>query len=356
MGYGIKLYGLNNSLPISSLAPTMVFRGKATRIGTVYYPANDPGTALQYTVGQPGEYYLSEASSGTAGYSFVWTPLQNIYYGGGSCYSGAGINYPIAWGNVSKDIAIATYTITCPDSPLVFICATDRRCKGSVLSVVQNGTSGGVPVWNISTSVTFAVGMSEADIFSGVTLYCFSKIISSDNLGGYGIAAYDANGNLTYCSDKKILRIKDYVTISGATNPTNIADMIYDTALCPNPETRVYSLAKPSFMNMDFARYNWRQFVVSWYKNIGNQCAYAHRFRLYLDNQIITSGANVNQANNEIVFGLSVAKAKFYFEYYDFIQSNNAYYNRAPDGTTSITSRSEVFTYTVPIIEGADYD
>lgn len=254
---------------------------------------------------------------------------------------------------VTKNIGVFTYRIICYNLPTVFISTSTYNTKATVSSIVQNGTSGGVPVWDIKVSVAFVVGTAEATFLSHLTFYCFSEIHSSDATEGYGIRCYDASGNITYSSDKKPLRIKDYVTITASSNPSNISDLIYSRTFCPNPEQSVFSLAKPAFMNVDFGRYTWWQYVTNdwnYYTWVG-YAAYTH-CRLWFRNEILTAGVSVNASNTDLDFSLQVYDGKFEIETYSIDTSTTP----APPGTNYIASKTENFSITIPILNGADYD
>lgn len=365
MTFGLKLFGANNSLPISSFAKTMVFRGKGFRLfgaNSTFYPADTIGTD-SFVNGQyqsPG--YTVSYAPGAAG------KLRHYARDG---FSGNLTN----WfdGVAIRNIVVMTYQLESQglDQPTVFINSTNPDVTGSIQTISLSFTFGGYSVWRARVNVGFPVGLSDAEIGSSLTLYCFSPITEFDIQSGYGLRTFTANGELAYSSELRPLRAKDYVTITGSSTPANLADLIYAREFCQNPEKSVFSMTKPAFMNVDFARYGWSDtpYTPYWpylFTYTNNTYIYWRYCVVY---DFATTGVTVK--NGELSFNLSAINAKI--EPFDItvLPPNRFWKNQAdtsalkwfelwpPASSRSaqyITYKHEMFPCTIPIIDGADYD
>jgi len=89
-----------------------------------------------------------------------------------------------------------------------------------------------------------------------VSIYCFSTIPNTST-ANYGMAMYNSAGELSFNSNAyKALKIQDLITLNSVTFPTGQLDSFtMSLTTSSSPVTSVYSVAKPSFMNVDFGRY-----------------------------------------------------------------------------------------------------
>jgi hypothetical protein len=351
MTYGLTTTGLNNSLPISSYSSSLVFRGKAYRVtgtGLSYYPAEQPGTDVYFTTyiggGNSGSYTVDYATGLTGQVRGIQRTIST--FGGGTQ------TVLLFTSTAVKDIGVFTYRIICYSKPTVFSSSTSPTTKAGVLSIVQNGTSSGVPIWDIKINVAFTLGTAENVFLSYIELYCFSETHLTDSIGGYGLQSFKQDGSIAYTSTSKILRISDSVTLTAASNPPNIADMIYTRTYNPNPETSMFSLAKPGFLNVDFSRYNYRQFAYNHQQISGGSTRVYYKMWWWLDTKIINTGVAIK--NGELDFSLSVIDATSVVQVYSTSSSSSPLV--APPYTQQIIDRQEIFPITIPVIDCTLYD
>lgn len=359
MTYGLALHGHDTSTPVTALSSSLIFRGKAALIaqpgGYGYYPADAVGKDITIKFYAPNTNYRidSQVNNTLPGTYRGYAIGNTINYGGGSCSAGQ-TAYLRASVTLQKTIGIFTYSIIAPTLPTVFCYSSSPSTKVSLRGIVQNGTHyDGDPIWEIKVSIGFPLGTAESTFLSHVTLYCFSKIVAADFSSNFGIRTYDANGNPTFSADKKVLNIRDYVTITQSTRPANLGDMIYTRTFAPNPQKSVFQLSKPAFLNIDFGRYEWNQFVYAGYSPFGNGCYYHHQYRFIFNQRFITAGVNVNAAKTDLEFGLQAISGSLMFQYVGWAGNR-------PGAPASIPNYLgiiyENFPITIPIIEGADYD
>jgi hypothetical protein len=361
MTYGIKLKGLNNSLPISSFSPTMIFRGKAILNGSGFYPSDVNGiittlvTVNPRTGGNPPiSHSITYASSNQPGYYEARHNYTGGSWAGATCISSG--NILLASGTIKKDIVIFDFRIECPTEPLVFLSSSIASTKASVLGLTNVGSNGVNIIWNIKLNVSFVLGTPESTILSQIGVYCFSEVHPSDFSSNFGIRTYDNNGDICFTSEKKILKIKDYVEVTASSNPPNLADIIFSRNFAPNPEISMFSLNKPGFMNIDFARYGSREYVTKSLSGItGGGCNYRWPLRVYINYDLITSGVNKNNSNSDLDYSLSVIKGLFEIE---LLSSNPVRFDQfsIPDGVNSISYKNEIFPTIIPVIDCTEYD
>jgi len=340
MTYGIKLLGHNNSLPVSSVSPALAFRGKATRItgaGMTYYPA-DSGYDFYFRSNYFGNSYDTLTVAGTPGIYKFYAGIYN---------SAVAPRYDLKFtASIPREIIVVTYRIVCPSIPTVFCNTISHTTKASVLGISQNGTSGGIPVWDIKTSISFPLGLVESTLISYITLYCFSEVVPADSTSSFGISAFSGTGQMTFTSDVKPLKIKDYVLFTSSTTPPSLQDTIYTRSFSPNPETPTLSIAKAGFMNSDFGRYDSRQYILQgwvsrsdgyWFYNAYMTTKYATA------GLAVTPGGELDIALNAIKYEMSVGE----------IATSGA---QTPSASPVTTSKLEAFPTYIPVIDCADYD
>lgn len=363
MTFGLKLSGLNNSLPISSFAKALIFRGKAARVtgpGMTFYPADAVGTDSFVNGQYQSSGYTVSYAPGVAGRIRHFS--RNGFNGGlSTAFDGAAI----------RNIVVLTYEVVCPDLPTVFINSTNQDVTGSIQTISLFASAGAASVWRMRVNVGFPVGLSEVAIQAALTLYCFSPIVAADLQDGYGLRTFTASGELAYSSELRPLRAKDYVTITGSSTPADLANLIYAREFCPTPEKSVFSMAKPAFMNVDFARYGWSEtpYIPYWpyVYTFTNNIYIFWRYCVVYD--FATTGVTVK--NGELSFNLSAIDAKI--EPFDItvLPPNKFWKNQADTSSLKsfevwpptssrqaqyITYKHEMFPCTIPIIDGADYD
>lgn len=352
MTYGINLYGFRNSISISSEFKNMVFRGKATRVtgtGLTYYPADDPGIRSTYQFPAPPS--ISYSSTGIAG-----------RYENRAFRSSCGTEQ-FAFSNLVKDNGFFTYSIESPLVPHVFFNTSNPDTRGTVLSVNDTGAVGpnGFPIWYIKVLVTFLAGTAEATFLPHLTLYCFSDMVPSETDSTYGVSVFKSDGSPSFLSNKKPLLIKDYVTITGSNNPPNLAGLIYTRSFSDNPVQSVFSISKPGFMNIDFARYEtfgYLGWVLSGNYRIdsfvprNSDCSGLWAVYRWLKTKYITGGVSKNIYNSDIVFSIVAHEHNLGLSYFDF-------YLRYDPGTRLPNQdivKYENFPVTIPIIDCEFYD
>lgn len=370
MTYGIKIRGLNNSIPISSFGASLIFRGKAQRVtgtGMTYYPADQFPLCTAVEAFYDTYSYQVRRFSGTT-YSYYQGSVPAAP--GKVVLIGAALNTAIgtsiangerAEATYQRNVAIFTYKIVAPTMPIVFFHTSSSDTRATVVSVTPNGTEGGAPVWYIKVSIGFLAGTAEATFASHLTLYCFSKVVNSDFSASFGVRTFDAHGNPAYSSELKPLRAKDYVTLTATDTPTNISNMIITREFCPTPEISMFSMSKPSFQNIDFARYGSRvignnvfgfNYLSIGLGYIGGRNRYLN-FLMHLESHIAAGGVNIK--NGELNFGLTVVDA----EWVPFDFTISASQPMRPSQSLPsqyISYKRELFPCTIPVIDGAEYD
>jgi len=351
MSYGIITNGANSTLAISSYAATMVFRGKATQIGSVFYPADQPGSGLIITINNNQRSYYQETITESAG---VLKGYERFY-----AFNGSLSRYTnIFTLTVSRTIAIATYRIICYNTPTVYTNTNNPATKAGILSIVQNGTSGGVPVWDIKVSIGFVQGTPQSTFLSNITLYCFSATHSSDNNSGYGLNVFLNSGAIAFSSNTKPLQLSDYIQVTSSTTPANIENMIYTRNFSPNPITPTLNLAKPGFMNNDFARYDTRKFITYSELSGGWTTGQTRNFNhwWWLDTKILNAGMSKTNAP-ELDFNLNIISASLVAQVYATSNWPNPPPPRqAPPYNDAILSKMEAFPVTIPVVDCTVYD
>lgn len=361
MSYGLNCFGNNDSILFSTLAPVLFFRGKGVRktgSGLTYYPADEPGHRLSWNDGAVFFNITVDDFGGSPGVSQVTKVSSGGSFEGGSCLGGGSSTGPTA--TLQRTVVYTTWSITAPTKPIVFINTLNNAIKSSVVGIVQNGGVYPNLLWDVLLVTGFPLGTSEATIVAATSIYAFSEPVVEDLSEDYGIRVFDANGDPTFSVDRKTLVIKDFVTITGSTTPANIANIIYSRTFAPNPTESVFDIAKPGFLNVDFARYSWRQYVTNNIQrptftvdsSFGNQCGYFHVANLFVDQEFITAGVSKNNANNDLDFSLVSVRNRWSVEYQGYLFQNGS----ASGGSNSILSKNENFPITIPIINCADYD
>ncbi len=236
--------GHDNNICFDSDYKSLVFVGKATRItgsGMTYYPRD----AASWV------YFRN-----------VWTGSTSFSYTGGvgvrtvQC-TGCSNNTYGASATISDTQGYYTYSITCLTKPVIFTYSSaGPAVQVSVLSIVNSGTtSGGLPVWYIKVGLGYTAGLRESAL-PYVTIYCFSTIPNTAT-SNYGMAMYNSAGELSFDSNRyKALRIQDLITLNSVTFPSGqLSSFTMNLTTSSSPVNSLYSLAKPSFMNVDFGRY-----------------------------------------------------------------------------------------------------
>ena len=346
MSFGINLGGRNNSLVATTNGKNFTFRGLAT-YQSVSLPVNALNGVDNYVVFQgrfPSQneappYLMGPFANGTATSRFIQREVRP---------SGL-VDTVRATISAQNTLSVLLYTIVAPGEPVVFINTNTVSTKCVVSSIRQNGTSAGVPIWEIQVSVGFLVGTSTATIVSQLSLYCFSEFFASEGATGHGLNIYTGTTELAFSSNARALTIQDFVEVTSSSSPVNIADMIYTRNFSANPSTPTLSISKPGFLNTDFARYHWRQQVSNF------DFFYGFPNRQFLvnvraDQRIISSG--VARSVADLDFGLSVFDA----ELTGTVTQIPFTFTLPPLPANFIISKSESFPVKIPVINCSDYD
>ncbi len=338
--------GHDNNICFDSDYKSLVFVGKATRI---------TGSGLTY--------YPKDAAS--------WSYTQNLYQGGSSfsyvggtgvrsvtCTGCAGNGLPFSRGataTLPDDNGYYTYSIACLTKPVIFeYSSSPDNITINILSVVNSGTSsGGLTVWYIKVALSYPSGFRESAL-GHANLYCFSTIPNNPT-SSYGMAMYTASGELSFNSTiYKPLRLMDLVTINSVSFPTgyltNQNSLLMNLSTSPSPVTSVYSVAKPSFMNVDWGRLFTQTYLYNGNLNLGHSeydgCKDDAAISMRFNQAFICGGLYLNSARTQIFstfMGLDIVG-------YGCDAGVLANYSQLITNTKIKTP-----TY-IPVINGADYD
>jgi hypothetical protein len=317
MSFGLKTSGFDQSLSVSSEIATMVFMGKATRV---------TGTGLTYFGADQGATSLTCSGMGVCGGGSVTISLTP-----------------------SNDNGVFTYSIASPNKPAVFINSTNVSIFGTVFGIANSGTTGanGWPLWYIKVCVSYPTGLRE-NALPSVSVYCFDRIPNVAP-AGYGLALYNASGDLTFSSAYKPLKVKDILLISSSNTPASLGNIIYNKSYLTNPVTPALSITKPAFLNVEWGRYQvftggggvnvCTQFTQIGFSITCVQCGinYANWNQTFL-----TGGINVNATQTDIVVNLigQIPGA---------ITCGNS-------GIPNYYIKNEALPVYIPVINGGDYD
>jgi len=333
MAYGLLVTGHNNTVCLNSDVKSMVYMGKATRItGTnlTLFPADLTGNRVEYI------FWLNRTTNypAAAGHRDITCT--------GYCNSGNSVN------TLPNDNGCYTYSIESYSYPQVFVNTTNYNVTGIVLAIVDTGTTGpqGWPIWYIKLGVSYPVGWRDTAL-PYLSLYCFSPIPPTTSTN-YGIATYDSAGNITFSNATKPLRIKDIISVNSISfsDPNNLTTISINHTRMANPVVSVYDMTKPSFLNIDFARYQWlRSFnlgnIAYGYNDYWGYCEdYAPTYG-YLNQTFLIGGLRPNLTDTDIAFNL--------------LGLDTTAYGCLRNPASSLGKYEQLPSY-VPVIDGADYD
>jgi hypothetical protein len=337
MAYGLETYGHNGSLSFNTDWPSLQYFGKATRVtgtGLTFFN-NDSGSLRKRTYIPGGTYNQLTSIAGTGVREIVAQ---------GWCGSGTvGFTIP-------NDNGIYTYSIACPESPQVFVYTSNQDVAATILSIINSGTtSNGMIVWYIKIIVCYPVGMRDTAL-PYLTFYCFSKI-KNDISTEYGINTFDSSSRLTYSSSVKTLRVKDMVTITSTSLPTpsNLGSLIINDTTSASPVVAWNVMSKPSFLNIDWARYLWQQsfymgnIAYGWDSTYGSCEDYGPMYG-YIKQGYLVGGVRANTGRSARIYSLAGI---------DLVDWGTT---QRTDVGTSVQKIEAQFPVYLPIIDGADYD
>jgi hypothetical protein len=374
MTHGIKLTGLNNSLTVSSDSKSLIFRGKAVRrtnAGDTFYPADSTFNNADFLQqqkpnyfcgGDPCQEYSINYNYGTSVGNFKTYFSQDQYSG---CSPTRNVSNIGGTFTPTRDIVNLTYTINSPTLPIVFCYSSSSDTTACVLGIANGGTSGGVTNWILKINATFLPGTAEATVAGRLTFYCFSEISSLDDTSGYGMRIYNSNSQLTFSSEKKPLVLQDYVTLTESDNPVDLADIIYTKVYCPNPKKSMFLLSKPAFMNLDFARYGNSQYAYGYRAgraatSSAGTSVYFGQHRIRIRSHLASTGINIKNGDINISLSTIDAEPIIYDATSCLVLPSSATNGYIPFGGSLpekfIEYKKELFPFTIPVIEGADYD
>jgi len=337
MAYGLETYGFNGSLSFNTDWPSLQYFGKATRVtgaGLTFFN-NDSGNLRKTTNIPTGSYNALSSYAGTG--------VREIKAFGWCGNGTVGLTIP-------NDNGVYTYSIACPDYPQVFVYSSNQDISATILSIANSGTtSGGMIVWYIKTIVSYPVGTRDAAL-PYLTFYCFSKI-KDDPATGYGINTFDSSGRLTYSSSTKTLKVKDMVTITSTTlvTPANLGSLIINDTTSSTPVVAWNLMNKPSFLNIDWARYLWQQSfymgnLAYGYDTTYGECENYGPMYCYFKQGFLIGGVRTNTGKTARIYGLSG------------IDVTEWGTTQTTDVGTSVQKIEAQFPVYIPIIDGADYD
>lgn len=355
MSTGLLFTGFRGASALSSDYSNLFFRGKATRItgtGLTFYPADVVGVKKRYQF--PPTPTLTVTDDTVAGRYTVEAQRSGC------------VKLSSATATLVKDNGVFTYTITSPFEPQVFLNTVTPGIVGTVLGIRNSGDLGvnSWPVWRISVLIAFPAGTAEAAILAAISLYCFSKIHSADSAGDHGLATYNAAGQLGYSSNLQPLKIKDFVRITSSNNPSNLSGLIFTRNFSDNPVQSVFSVTKPGFLNVDFARYETKEYPATeerlnnshyddWV-NRNSDCSATHALFRWIKIKYITGGVSINAAGNELNFSLVAYEYDLDLDYY--LNVSHIDFPPGPFGGNQDITKTENFPITIPIISCAEYD
>jgi len=351
--FGFKALGHNNRPLLFGDGSTLAFRGKASFVaGSAFYPADAPGNQNHFRV-------WFRTTSWDTYHTFNSSNLHEARVVQVGTATGT-TNTVMVSGRQQKNIGVFTYRIVCHNTPVVFFHTTNHLTKGTLLSIIQNGTSNGASVWDLKVMVTFPLGEAESVFLPRLTLYCFSEFHVSD-LQGHGIAIYRSNGSVAYSSSIKVLEIENYVQIASSHIPNTLSNITYNLSFSPDAKQNIFSMSKPGFMNIDFARYKFAEFVpfgLYWtvpvaYLGFWDGRHHGYSFHIFSDSEVINGGFAVNGSNLD--FSLSVIDVNFSFR--NIAYTHDTAHSPPPPSITYILDyKREIFPTVIPVIDCTLYD
>jgi len=339
MSFGIKVKGHLDSILINTDWKSLVFIGKATPKGSgSYYPADQQSYQWVRNFGP----YLPTQSEG---------PI-----------SGTGVSQFIARAETTNcgfytvnlttpnDNGYFVYQIDSPSYPHLFCHTTSQFVVANILGVVQVGTGiNGWPKWDITVALGYPEG-SRSTAQSHITIYCFSSVYNTNTTNG--VRVFDSAGSVVFNSDLKPLKVRDVVTINSThlADPNNLSSLIVNDTTMSSPVTNIYSISKPSFLNVDWGRYTiaTQKYLGILYRlvmYVGGATACEPTFHpsIVYNQDFIASGLRLNDSRTARIYsmlGLPVSNGSI-------IESTV--------NTTNIIEYAQ-FPTTIPVIDGADYD
>jgi len=337
MAFGLTSTGANNSLSFNTSWPSLQYYGKAYRVtgtGLTYFPIDSPNKQKASNI-QLGTYNVESNYAGT-GFKRVTVT--------GWC---GGTTLTLTIPNTS---GVFTYAIATPDYPQIFINSTNESVTGVVISINNSGTiSDGMPVWYVKMLVGYPDGWRESAL-PYLTLYCFAKV-RNQSQPGQGLNVFLSDGSLSYTSNTKTMKVKDIITISSTTLPvpTDLGSLLINDTTSPTPVVAWNMMAKPSFLNVDWGHYLWRQsfntgnIAYGWDETYGECESYGPVYSNFEQGYII-GGVRLNTSKTARIYGLQGLDAVSYGSTFTSNPGN------------LITKKENPFPIYIPIIDGADYD
>lgn len=345
---------INGKLIASVDDANMVFVGKAVYESTQVRSAQVPSGGKRYiwnfpNFGQNGTFSGGQnlSCSGTNIIPATGTFRTMVYGGPGECGNAGGCG--IVNGTIRDEVALVRYYVYAPSEPLCFIHGTVSQ-NGNVASVNGSGVYDGQgwQKWWIQIICNF----STPSLRETLQVYCFTRM-PNVTPSGYGIALYNASGQLNYWSNYKPLAVRSIMTVTAINFSTPGAE-IFTTTTSPS----VASVAKPSFASADWFRGTYRTLTNSILLTSGDYvlisafqgaCGVRAYYAYSVFEQTgVASGFYYRSSDDKVWSSISLP---YVSNYYVTGSSNR------PSTTISWQNiKHTPLPFTVPIINGADYD
>lgn len=360
---------LNDKLIASIDEPNMVFMGKAAFDSVVFRTSEVPSAGKSYQVASGSSYFVDATFVGGDLFSCFGTlaggPAEYLDLTGQfrmRSYTGPGECAPGFYGNqcylvdfrVRNEVAIVKYTIYSQNEPLVFIHNINGK-SANVASVSASGVfnAQGLQRWDLILVASYTLGNT---IFAEqMEVYCFARVPSIAPTG-YGLAMWNASGQVTHNSNYKPLAIRHIATVNSINFATYGSESISTTV---SDASGFSALAKPGFASVDWFRarldFESAHFQVFVGRRVSSGCASSVRETWFSASQTgVSSGFFKGTIPTELGVSISLAYVESFtssgFQRFDFLIS---------DTTPNFdwrNIRTTPFPFNVPIINCADYD
>lgn len=339
MAFGMTSSGRNGLLGINSDWPSVVYVGKAAWTGAgSAFPADHPSVQLSRNFG-PYNPSSSQASIVGMGKTVFYAYAETARCG---AQSGT-LPTP-------DDNGFFLYFIDSPALPHVFLHTSRPDVFATVLGIRNTYTYGanGWPRWSITICAGYPAGMRTGAL-PYLSLYCFTPTYDTQP-PGVGMRAYDANNRLVFNSKLNPIRVKDILTIHSTTiTGTEISTMRMNSSTLPNPVAPAAALAKPAFLNVDWARYRVNSVIAMGALN---------RLVAFMDGRLACQFRSYSSVRCSVMYiaaGVRLAADKTFLYGLTGLQSSDCSIGADQNSSTSV-AKFEALPVNIPIIEGTDYD
>jgi hypothetical protein len=337
MSFGLEVKGHNNSLLFSSGWSSLAFVGKAAWTGAnSFFPADHQSYQWRRNFGPFGAGIFNAPISGT-GVKQFFAHAETFNCG-----------YITVTFNTPDDNGCFEYEVYSPGYPTIFVNTTNTNVSAIVLGVYKTGVTNasGWYKWIIKLGVGYPSGLRSSAL-TYLSLYCFSNMY--DTVGSYGLKVWNENSNIVFNSEVKPVKVQDIVTITSTTlsNPSDLSTLVFNKTTLANPKTSVYSVPKPAFLNLDWARYNVdnNQYagVLNRLAGPPTQCVFLTQVGISYSQKFLAGGLRVNSAGSDLILGL------FGLDITDGVIT-------ASTSNTDTVTKTELLPINIPVINGSDYD